>query len=74
LVTAALLAELRDLLDEILRARPTTCRPVLDVAMVEPFKVFVQSLVGYANVIVNRLWQRQKLAPPESGDVSHARF
>jgi hypothetical protein len=49
LVPAALLAERRDLLGEIIRARPAPCRTVLDVAMVEPFEVFVQPLVGRAN-------------------------
>jgi hypothetical protein len=46
LVAAALLAERCDLLGEILRARSAACRPVFDVAMVEPFEVFVQPLVG----------------------------
>ena len=46
LISAALLAERCDLLGEILGARPTICRPVFDVAMVEPFEVFVQPLVG----------------------------
>jgi hypothetical protein len=49
LIAAALLAERRDLLGEMLRARPATRRPVLDVAMVEPFEVVLQPLVGRAN-------------------------
>jgi hypothetical protein len=49
LIAAALIAERRDLLGEMLRARPATRRPVLDVAMVEPFEVVLQPLVGRAN-------------------------
>jgi hypothetical protein len=37
----------------LLRARPATCRPVLDVALIEPLEVFIQPLVGCSDAPVS---------------------
>ena len=48
-VAAALLAQRRDLLGEILGARAAACRAILDIALVEPLEVVLQPLVGGAD-------------------------
>ena len=47
-VTAALLAQRRDLLGEIFRARAAACRLFFGVALVEPAEIVGQPLVGRA--------------------------
>ena len=54
LVTAALLAERRDLFGQILRARAAACRAVLDIALVEPLEIIFQPLVGAADELSQR--------------------
>jgi hypothetical protein len=45
-IAPALLGERCDLLGQVLGARPAACRPVRDIALVEPFEVVLQPLVG----------------------------
>ena len=54
LVTAALLAERRNLFGQVLRARAAPCRAILDVALVEPLEVVFQPLVGAADELSQR--------------------
>jgi hypothetical protein len=54
LVTAALLAERRDLLGQVLRARTAAYRAVFDIALVEPLEVVFQPLVGRADELSQR--------------------
>ena len=54
LVTAALLAERRNLFGQVLRARAAPCRAILDIALVEPLEVVFQPLVGAADELSQR--------------------
>ena len=54
LVTAALLAERRNLFGQVLRACAAACRAVLDIALVEPLEVVFQPLVGAADELSQR--------------------
>jgi hypothetical protein len=53
-VAAALLIERRDLLGQVLGARPAACRPIRDIALVEPLEVVLQPLVGCTDECAQR--------------------
>ena len=58
-VAAALLAQRRDLLGQVLRARAAARRAILDIALVEPLEIVLQRLVGGADECSQR--ERVKL-------------
>src|SRR5208282_5161033 len=54
-VAAALLAERRDLLGEISRARAAARSAFLDIALIEPPKIIIQPFIGGTNEILQRV-------------------